>query len=75
MNPPKSKKAFADRDSLKAELIACDFWDSGFYRSARRDPSICIAFVNRQNRRRELALEIVALSDPEDEGGATQSHY
>jgi hypothetical protein len=46
-----------DAESLKAELIACDFWDF-CYLTSRHDLTDTIAFVNRQARREELKRAI-----------------
>ena len=41
-------------ERLKAELIACDYFDSCFLSKPRHDLIETIAFVKRQNRRKEL---------------------
>jgi glutaminase len=58
-------KRTGEFETLRAELIACDYWDSCFLRTSCHDLIDTIAFVNRQRRRKELLAAIVTQDENE----------
>jgi hypothetical protein len=45
---------------LQAELTACDYFDYSYQRTSHQDLNETIAFICRQNRRRELLAALAA---------------
>jgi hypothetical protein len=50
----------SDIEILQAELTACDYFDFCYQRTLHHDLNETIAFIYRQNRRKELQAALAA---------------